>query len=304
MRLPSRLVRRGVTQTSRRIFRADLPVAEQRRRVERSLRFPPAPGGTVSRARTYGGVPCLEVSCGTAVPGRTILYLHGGGFVVGSAKAYRPFAARLARATSATVVLADYRLAPEHPFPAAVDDCLAVWHELAADPERTVVVAGDSAGGDLALQVCLAARDAGGPQPAAAALISPATDLSNDMFGDPRPGSDEVMLDAAWATWAIDSYALGHDRTDPRLSPVYADLSGLPPLLITATAEEFLAPDADRLSAAARAAGVEVMDVRAKDMWHVYPLQVGLVAEADHAFARIASFVVAHAAARVPSDVR
>lgn len=303
VRLPRALVRRVVAERSGRIFDASVPIDRQRRRVDAGLRFPPPPRGTRVTTASYGGVTCHVVTCGEPEPGRTIVHLHGGGFVVGSARGYRPFAARLARATRSQVVLPDYRLAPEHPFPAAVDDSIAVWQALVADPGRTLVLSGDSAGGNLALVACLAARDAGRP-PAAAVLMSPAVDLSNDLIGEERPGLDEVMLDAAWGDWAVDQYAGDHDRTDPRLSPLLTDLSGLPPLLVLATAEEMLAADADRLSERARAAGVDVMDVRARGMWHVYPLQAGIVAEADHALARIAAFVAAHATGRTGADVR
>lgn len=295
VRLPAPLVRGIVRSSSRRIFDPRLTIEEHRRRVTAGTRLPPVPRRTVVRHERIGGVPCDVVQHRSPVPGRTVLHLHGGGFVSGSPLTHRAYAARLAAASGSTVVLPDYRLAPEHPWPAAVDDAVAVWRELADDPERRIVVAGDSAGGNLALQIALHARDAGpaSRRPDGLALLSPGLDLADDRFGDPRPGTDEVMLDIAWSRMAIDSYAGDHDRSDPRLSPLNADLRDLPPLLVVWTAEELLATDAERLVAAARAQGTDVVEVVARNMWHVYPLQAGVCAESDHAVRRTASFVMA-----------
>jgi epsilon-lactone hydrolase len=284
------VVRRTVQLVSRRIFDPTLPWPVQRQRAVQFTRLPVPPRGTVVERRRIGGVDCEVVTAGPVVPGRSLLHLHGGGFCIGEPRMYRSMAARLAGATMAEVIVADYRLAPEHPWPAGLDDALAVWEAL--DHSGRVGLSGDSAGGNLALCVALHARDCGGPTPVGLVLVAPAVDVRGTAFGDdPRPETDEIMLTRPWTEAAVAAYAGEADLQDPRLSPITADLAGLPAMVIVAAVEEMLAGDADRLSAKARAAGVDVIDVRGRGMWHDYPMQAGLVAEADHAVMRIATFL-------------
>jgi acetyl esterase/lipase len=226
-------------------------------------------------------------------PVGTILYLHGGGYHFGSIRLYRELAARLALACGARVLLPEYRLAPEHPFPAAVDDALLVYRRLLADghtPER-IVVAGDSAGGGLSLALVLALRDAGEPLPAAVVVLSPWTDLS---------GSGETMttcveLDAVLPADVVRhfaaSYAAGRDVSNPLISPLQGDLSGLPPLLVQVGTDEVLLSDSLRLVEKARAAGLAVQCDQWPGMWHVWQLFASVVPEARDAIDGIGRFV-------------
>ena len=206
-----------------------------------------------------------------------MLYLHGGGFTIGSARTHRALATHLAAASRATVHLLDYRLAPEHPFPAALDDTLAAWRELLADgaePARTGL-AGDSAGGWLALTAALRLRDEGDPLPAVLGLVSPWLDLLGTEW--PADRSD-AMLRPSWLRRCAAGFAPGADLAAPELAPLTKDLGGLPPMVVHVGSEEILLPDAVRLALAARAAGVPVELRRWDGLWHVAHASAGMVA--------------------------
>ncbi|MFD7311273.1 alpha/beta hydrolase [Promicromonospora sp. NPDC059942] len=221
----------------------------------------PLPDGTRVTGTTLGGVPALDIAGPqTDDDAGVLLYLHGGGYVIGDARTGVPLAAALAARAGLRAVAPDYRLAPEHPFPAAVDDGLAAYRALLAetDPAR-VVVAGDSAGGGLALATVLAARDAGLPLPAAVVTFSGWFDLT--LSGASLTGKESVdpIFDAAdireyAATYLSDAA----DARNPLASPVLADLRGLPPLLLQVGSAEVLLDDSTRLAARAAEADVEV----------------------------------------------
>jgi acetyl esterase/lipase len=221
---------------------------------ELNAQFSP-PAGTVTRPVTAGGVPSLLVSAG---PGHepTVLYLHGGGYVVGSAFGYQPHAGALAAATQTGLLVPDYRLAPEHPFPAALDDALASYRWLlaqAGDPSR-LVVAGDSAGGGLVLSLLLALRRDGLPQPGAAVVFCPWLDLAlrvSPSAKAPLASEDDARRCAA-------AYLAGHPLDDPIVDPVHADLTGLPPMLIQAATGDARLADSMALAERAEADGVDV----------------------------------------------
>lgn len=226
---------------------------------------------------------------------RVVFYLHGGGYVSGSALGYSELIARVALASAARALAVDYRLAPEHPFPAALDDATAAWRALVAsgvDPSR-VVVAGDSAGGGLALALLVAIRDGGGPLPAAGALLSPWLDLgaTGATIHEHR---EYDYLTRDLLVGCADAYLAGADPGDPRASPLHADLAGLCPLLVQVGGAEALLDDSRRLVARARAAGIGVdLDV-APHMVHVWHFFAALLPESRSAIDRVGAFVRSH----------
>jgi acetyl esterase/lipase len=247
--------------------RVDWPTA--RRRLELGLRFPPPPRGTRIRALNLGGVPCEEVRpAGALDDSRALLYLHGGGYVVCSPRVYRPLVALAAAAFGARAISVDYRLAPEHPFPAALDDARAVLAGLDLDPAR-VAVAGDSAGGGLTLALALSRRDAGEPLPAALGLIAPWVDLASDLRGERAPDPGDVLLNRGLLRRFARAYVPDGTPADaPLVSPLHADLTGLPPMVVQTSEHDLLRPDGEALVALARAAGVDVTHEQLPDYWH------------------------------------
>lgn len=237
-----------------------------------------------------------------SAPVRTLLYCHGGGYYFCSPSSHRPLVFGLAARSGARTFSLDYRLAPEHPFPAALDDALAAYRRLLADGTApdSIIVAGDSAGGGLALATLIALRDAGDPLPAAGVLFSPWTDLA--VTGETIASNDglDPMFCGAAIGRAAKFYLADADPTHPYLSPLYADFAGLPPLLIQASSTEVLLDDARRVAQRARACGVSVeFEVWAK-MPHVWHLWVPFVPEAAKALERAAQFVRTHARERAP----
>lgn len=236
---------------------------------------------------------------------RTVFYCHGGGYYFCSPASHRPLVFGLAARSGARTFSLDYRLAPEHPFPAALDDALAAYRALLAEgtPPDSIVVAGDSAGGGLALATLVALRDAGDPLPAAGVLFSPWTDLAaTGSTIETNDGLDPMFCGAAIGR-AARFYVGETDPTHPYLSPLYADLSGLPPLLIQASSTEVLLDDARRVAERARAADVEVeLEIWPK-MPHVWHLWTPFVPEARQALERAAQFVRLHARERVAQIV-
>jgi len=223
----------------------------------------------------------------------TVLYLHGGGYAIGSPKSHRHLAAAIAKAAGARALLIDYRRAPEQPFPAAVDDAVASYRWLLATGQAAerIVVAGDSAGGGLTVATLLALRDAGATLPAAGVCISPWVDLTcSGGSYQTKAASDPIVTRegvARMASW----YLAGADPRTPLASPLYADLHGLPPLLIHVGSDEVLLDDARQLAARARAAGVEAtLDVW-PEMIHVWHWFLGMLGEAQRAVDRIGEFI-------------
>lgn len=219
----------------------------------------------------------------------SLLYLHGGAYCIGSPRSHRALAARLARDTGLAVFVADYRLAPEHPCPAALDDADAAFRALSA--QGPVVVAGDSAGGGLALVLAQRLRDAGEPAPLALVLLSPWVDLRPEHT--PAPVRGEAMLSPAWMQAGARHYAAALDPSDPRLSPLLGELHGLPPTLVQCGSDEALCAQSRELHARLGTAGVETQLDVAQGRWHVYQAHAGVLASADAAVARIARFLLA-----------
>jgi acetyl esterase/lipase len=224
------------------------------------------------------------------------LYLHGGAYQMGSPATLRHMIALLSAAAEARVLSVDYRLAPEHPFPAAVDDALTAYRQLLSDGTNPgdVAIAGDSAGGGLALATLVALRDAGDPLPAAAVVMSPWTDLA--LTGESlRTRADvDVMVKPAGMPETAATYLAGADPRHPYASPLYADLHGLPPILIHVGDAEVIRDDSTRFAAEAEAAGVDVTLEVWDEMPHVWHAFVGLLPESDQAIERIGQWLRAH----------
>ena len=236
----------------------DVSLAVRRERFETvTARMALAPGVTIT-AVDAGGVPAEWVDPpGVAGPAPTLLYFHGGGYGMGSLNTIRALASQLAAASGARVLSVGYRLAPEHPFPAAVDDAIAAYRwllEQGADP-ATVAFGGDSAGGGLTVAALLAARDQGLPSPAAGVCISPWVDMTLGSASIERNAATDPEAKRSHLIEWSGYYLAGTDPKTPLASPVYADLSGLPPLLVHAGTAEILEDDATRLAVAAGTPG-------------------------------------------------
>ena len=242
--------------------------------------YPPPPAEikhTPVPANSAAGL-CQAEWLSVANPQRTVLYFHGGGYFFCGLETHRPCCAYLAKTAQAQVLSVDYRLAPEHIFPAAVDDAVAWWKELLKQGIKpgNVVFAGDSAGGGLALACMLAARDQGLPLPAGALLFSPWTDLSCSGETMKTLSKADVMFNPESLPEAAKFYLAGQSATHPLASPLFADLKGLPPLMIHASTHEILLADSTRLHERAKAQGVQSeIHLRAK-MPHVWPTMVML----------------------------
>jgi len=252
--------------------------------------------------RLSPGVRCEEVSV-SGIPGawlipddadegRAILFLHGGAYVIGSIKSHRDLASQVAAAARCRALIIDYRLAPENKFPAAVEDAATAYKWLLSrgyEPEK-IMLAGDSAGGGLSVAALIYLRDSGHPMPAGAMLLSPWTDLGVTGESVTTRASVEPMLVAGALRKDAARYLGGADRKDPLASPIYADLTGLPPLYIQVGTSEILLDDARRLAERAKGDGVEVdLDVWA-GMFHVWQFFSPLVPESRRAIEELGEF--------------
>jgi monoterpene epsilon-lactone hydrolase len=277
-------------------------LAERRAAFVPGDRLYPIPGDVQVAEVNAGGVPAHWLTAPGADPGRVLLFLHGGGFEFGSLRSDGELAARLGRASGMRVLFVDYRLAPEHHFPAAIDDVLTAWRWLRTDQDLSagsLAVAGDSAGGGLTVALLVATRDAAEPLPAAAVLMSPTVDLtSSGASMTERVDQDPISTPALLRQFAAD-YLAGADPKTPLASPLFAALAGLPPLLIQVGTADLLLSDSERLAAAATRAGVDVTLEVGEGLPHVYQL-LRDTPEAAQATERIGKFL----RARVPTPDR
>jgi acetyl esterase/lipase len=249
-----------------------------------------------STAVNAGGVPAEWISAPGAVDDRVILYLHGGGYVLGSVNTHREMIIRLSRAASARVLALNYRLAPEHPFPAAVEDATAAYRWLVSQgvkPNR-VVVAGDSAGGGLTVAALVAIRDAKMPVPAAGVCLSPWVDLEGIGESMTTKAKVDPMVQKEGLLGMAQLYLNGKDPRTPLAAPLYADLRGLPPLLIHVGEAETLLDDSTRIAEKAKAAGVKVDLEVWPEMVHVWQLFAPILPEGQQAVEEIGQFIRAH----------
>lgn len=291
----SRIIQR-IMRDTRDAFLGDMPVDVRRRRMDAAARRGiRVPRGVAVRTVSAGGVPSEWLEPDEVSPGRVILYLHGGGYVICSSTTHRGMAARIARASGSRLLLIDYRLAPEHPFPAALDDALVAYHHLleAGNDPRHILIGGDSAGGGLTLAATLWLRDHQEPLPAALFLLSPWTDLT--FSGDSahtRAKRDPLLT--IRDDWLTNAYAGSQPLTHPYISPLFANLTGLPPMFIQVGTEEILYDDSTRLLEAARQAGVDAELETWPDLWHVFQAYAPYIPEAVKAIDRIGEFVRKH----------
>jgi monoterpene epsilon-lactone hydrolase len=250
-------------------------------------------------AVSAGGVSAEWITAPEAANDRVILYLHGGGYVMGSINTHRAMIARISRAAQARALALDYRLAPEHPFPAAVEDATAAYRwllEQGYQPGR-IVFAGDSAGGGLVLAALLSLRDASVPMPAGAVPISPWTDMEGTGDSVKTKATRDPMVQQDGLLSMAKMYVGQADPKNPLLSPIHADFRGLPPLLIQVGEAEVLLDDSTRVTDRAKAAGVKVDLEVWDDMFHVWHIFAKLLPEAQQAIDRVGQFVLAQTAA-------
>lgn len=255
----------------------------------------PAPlDGFMVTAFDADGVPGLSVTPEGAAPVRTVLYFHGGGYLWMSPATHLPVLAAVALAADARCLGLHYRRAPEHPFPAAVDDAVAAYRWLLdqGNAPESVALAGDSAGGGLVLATLIALRDQGVDLPAAAVCFSPWTDLT--VSGPSADTADDPVVSGAALRMMASAYLNGGDPTSALASPLFADLRGLPPLQIQVGGRESLLSDGQRLADRARQAGVEVAYVEHPGVIHMWIVFAPEIPESKDAFSLLGSFVTSH----------
>jgi phosphinothricin tripeptide acetyl hydrolase len=273
-------------------FKPGTPVGDLRAQIDRfGDSFPISDRVEVTGA-TLGGVPAERLVAGAEGP--SVLYLHGGGYVMGSPKSHRHLAARLAEDLAGEVWVLDYRLAPEAPFPAALDDALAAYRDLTVGGARVTLV-GDSAGGGLAFATALAARAAGLPAPACVIGISPWVNAGAENESYDTLAAVDPMISRQMVEHFAPLYLGGHPTSEPLISPLFADLRGLPPVLIQIGDRECFFGDAARMHQALIAAGVDAELSVWKEMFHVWHLYWPMLAEGRAAISAIAGFVARHA---------
>jgi monoterpene epsilon-lactone hydrolase len=279
-------------------FPAGSDVSEQRRQLQELISAQPLPADVTVTAAALGGVPTAEITVGGIEPRHIVLYFHGGVYVIGDAFLAADLASQVGRRTSAKVISVDYRLAPEHPYPAAVDDALAAYEALLRGgiAPSDIAFAGESAGGGLAIATLVNARDHGLPLPAAAFVMSPYADLT--LAGTTMEAKREAdpLLSRENLQPRVTDYTAGQDAALGLISPIFADLSGLPPVLIQAGTHEVLLDDAVRLAQQAATADVEVTLDITPGVPHVFQAYYPILDEAAAALDRAGQFLSAHLA--------
>lgn len=273
-------------------------VNEQRRLLREAISAQPLPADVTVTAAALGGVPTAEITVDGIEPRQVVLYFHGGVYVMSDAFLAAGLASQIGRRTHAKVISVDYRLAPEHPYPAAVDDALAAYEALLHNgiAPSDIAFAGESAGGGLAIATLVNARDHGLALPAAAFVMSPYVDLT--LAGTTMETKRDVdpLLSRELLQPRVADYAPGHDAALGLISPVFADLSGLPPLIIQAGSHEVLLDDAVRLARQAATADVEVtLDITPR-VPHVFQAYSPFLDEAAAALDRAGQLLSAHLA--------
>lgn len=293
--LPPRLVEGALRPVYWAIFNERLPITTQRRLLDAVSVIQPVPRGTVRDRVTLGGRPAdrFTPKDSTAQPPAAVLYLHGGGFAIGSPRTHRPLTARLARDTGAAVYSLDYRLAPEHPYPAAVDDAEAAFADLVDNhgyAPGSIAIAGDSAGGGIAAAVARRLLDTHGAGPAALVLIAPAVDPAV------RGGevSEDTVLRTGWVDSVTEAYRGTTHPQDPGFAPLYASASGFPSTFVEVGSREMLYPQVSAYVDRLREDGVDVTFTVYDELWHVAQVQAELVRAAAQSVDEITAFLRKH----------
>ena len=258
--------------------------------------MPPAkvPAHVKVEQTSLGGVP-TERSTTVADDGRAVLYIHGGGFVGGSPATHRALTWRLAEKTSAAIYAIDYRLAPEHPFPASLDDCVSAYRALLENgyAPAAISIGGDSAGGNLALATCLKLKMDRIPQPASLFCLSPVTDLAGEPNSRHVNRRSDAMFDVRGFGSVPGRYCPNHNPKDPLVSPLYGDVAGFPPTLLHCSRDELLRDDSVMMAEKLRAAGVDVeLEVWPK-VFHVWHIAADTIPESRQAIEKVVRFVSA-----------
>jgi monoterpene epsilon-lactone hydrolase len=294
MSLRVELLRLGLRRLLKPTNHPGVTIDRRRRRAARFERWVPRPpAGTEMTEGELGGVPALHVAMPESRLGRHLLFLHGGGYVTGSPALYRHVLWRFAATAAARVTAIQYRLAPEHPFPAALGDAVAAWRGLldsGADPRRAAVI-GDSAGGGLTLALALRLRDEATPLPAALVAMSPWTDLAATGASLRDNARADPMLNAEDVPFLASQYLNGADPRHPYASPLYGDPTGMPPTLIQVGSDEILRDDAVRMAERMRLSGCVVELEIWPRMPHVFQAFASVLPEARCAIVRIGAFV-------------
>jgi acetyl esterase/lipase len=281
-------------------------VAEQRVIFEEMMAAIPSPADVTTSSGSLGGIPVVNVEVAGADHASVIFYLHGGAYAIGTAASSVGLASDLARRARARLVTVDYRLAPEHPHPAAIDDAVAAYRGLldSGIAASAIAIAGESAGAGLAAATLVALKHAGLPQPSAAVLMSPWADLTLSSESiSVKAAVDPALTPEGLRRRAVDYVAAG-DRTAELVSPIFADLTGLPPLLIQAGSHEILLDDATGLAARAAAADVAVRLEVTPGVPHVFQGFAAMLDEADAALTSACEFLRAHLAGPQPGSGR
>jgi phosphinothricin tripeptide acetyl hydrolase len=274
-----------------------LTTAERRAQYERAEKVFPTPADVKVERVNAPAAPAEWLRPPSAAPGRVVLYLHGGGYVIGSPRSHRHLAAAIAATGGASALLLDYRLAPEHPYPAAVEDATAAYRWLldqAVAPEH-IVIAGDSAGGGLTVATLLALREARVPLPAGGVCISPWVDLTCGGASYATKAAADPIVRRAGVEEMARAYLGATPPRTPLASPLFADLRGLPPLLIHVGTDEVLLDDAVQLAERAKSAGVDATLEIYDRMVHVWHWFLPMLDEAQTAVDAIGRFVRRHA---------
>ncbi|MBE9047519.1 alpha/beta hydrolase [Pleurocapsales cyanobacterium LEGE 10410] len=285
-----------ITQLREEPLFENLELAELRAKYEEIAASFPTPTDAIIKKVNALGVPGQLVLAAGASDLATIVYLHGGGYAMGSLNTHRTLAYNLSQASGFQVLQVDYRLAPEHPFPAALQDSVTTikWLRQNGLPAKQIGMAGDSAGGGLALATCLVLRDAGEELPAAVVCISPWTDLAAQGESMQSKASVDPLISSTEIEYLRNLYLKDENARHPLASPLYADLAGLPPLLFQVGSDEILLDDSTRLVAKAKQAGVEVELKIWEKMIHVWHFFAPILTEGQEAIAEAASFLQKH----------
>jgi acetyl esterase/lipase len=299
----ARIVRWITSWYIRRTHVATADVLKIRKRLDFMGRFLMRAFGVRVERTTVAGLYAEWLRPKHAPDDKVLLYLHGGAYLIGSCRSHGQMVSHIARAAGINALVPEYRLAPEHKFPAAIEGCVAVYKELLASgikPEN-IVIAGDSAGGGLTVATLLSLRDAGDPLPAAAVLLSPFLDVTSSGESARTRADQDPWFRVSDMELVVRNYCRADELRNPLVSPVFANVEGLPPMLIQVGDDEILLSDSTRIADKLKAAGCTVELEIWPQMWHVFQLFVGKMPEARKAINKIGAYLRALYSPAAPS---